>query len=247
MSRSPRPCGYQGRNRRGGSGRGGRGQAARGRMRSRSTGRLQEAPSGVVAGRGRGAPRPLPEDAGRLRQLSQAGRARAWRGPQVRCSRLLREVVGIVDNLERAIAAEGVSRICRQGVAMILRQMEDVLSARASPGSRPSGSRSIPRCTRRCRGSRIQRFGSHGVEEFQPATCARSTAAAAIVEWRCRQDRQSAPRTDEAPADRRERRLAVLKAKDDVPRILGIDFGTPTACVAVVDVAAPRVLSESRR
>ncbi len=40
---------------------------------------------------------------------------------------LLREVVGIVDNLERASLAEGSLEDLRQGVAMILRQLEDLM------------------------------------------------------------------------------------------------------------------------
>lgn len=39
----------------------------------------------------------------------------------------LREVLGIVDNLERALAAEGDVDDLREGVEMILRQMEDLL------------------------------------------------------------------------------------------------------------------------
>ena len=40
---------------------------------------------------------------------------------------LLREVVGIVDNLERASLAEGSLEDLRQGVELILRQLEDLL------------------------------------------------------------------------------------------------------------------------
>lgn len=40
---------------------------------------------------------------------------------------LLREVLGIVDNLERALSAEGSLDDLKQGVEMILRQMGDVL------------------------------------------------------------------------------------------------------------------------
>lgn len=42
-------------------------------------------------------------------------------------SELLREVVGIVDNLERALSADGKSQDLKVGVEMILRQMEDIL------------------------------------------------------------------------------------------------------------------------
>lgn len=40
---------------------------------------------------------------------------------------LLREVLGIVDNLERALSAEGSMEDLKAGVQMILKQMEDVL------------------------------------------------------------------------------------------------------------------------
>lgn len=82
---------------------------------------------------------------------------------------LLREVVGIVDNLERAVSAEGTLEDLKQGVAMILRQMEDLLKRSGVERIEATGHEFDPAYHEAV--SRVEDPEAevpHVVEEFQP-------------------------------------------------------------------------------